>query len=650
MPSPPRNIDLAEVLNEKHVGHDYVASAVFSFHDWCREYRQRFEDPWVQDFENASVVPYLSGSYVANTSNPLGFVKGFGQRSASTGSRALKTPESWQVMRILMAILMSALFGGNNIVIAKPRGREDIDKADSVTALIESTLRQPGNWNAIYMGLKDCIVAGAGWVKVPYVREFRRGGLVRQVARDAQGQALLDENGRPVTTFRRADRIIRDDPAIFYRDLLDVWIDPGAQDDRTALGTVEVDIITERQALEMFGDTPQVREAIATGSAKYMREVNPNFKKEIHGIDNDITLPYDRYIPLEMFTFQGEAFWDPINPENTSDRVPHRQVRVLNGFTVQNDPYPWVELDGRGTDLALIRTDLLGGVLYPPSVLTATRYLQDVQDQTLLLWIEALTRGMHNIQLVGSGAQDPTLINRLRTAKSGDFVSVMGSPDAVKPLQYENTAFRNGVGIMEATSNWIKNAGGAMDPVQGIQAKSGTTATEVQQLATSSLSLSQLMAAVMENGFLPALVTMIFSRHHQFISDSGKLLQRVGEKTGYKALSFFNIDGMFDFEWRPSRTELTRPQRAETNLRLASILQQFPQMAAVFNVQEFALQLAEDLGNPSAARFILNDPKMIAANVEQMRVANEAATPRPSPGNAPAQAPQEMAAQTATAV
>jgi hypothetical protein len=230
-----------------------------------------------------------------------------------------------------------------------------------------------------------------------------------------------------------------------------------------------------------------------------------------------------------------------------------------------------------------------------------------------MLWVDAVTRGLHNIVMVGGGA-GITNVNKLRAAQSGDVVLIPGDISQVAPMPFQN-ALSNGPQLLMDLSMRMRESQGAGNPVQGILSQGDKTATEISAVTQSAMSIVEMMATVIEHTFLPSLASKAFSRYLQFMPDEGMIVKRVGEGKTYQ-IAWGDIDGQFDFQWRSARSELTKGQRAAAMQKLWGILAIFPQLAQRYKAYPMALQYAQDQGFPQAYRFIATDAELAQQQAE----------------------------------
>ena len=183
---------------------------------------------------------------------------------------------------------------------------------------------------------------------------------------------------------------------------------------------------------------------------------------------------------------------------------------MLNGQWVAGSPNPY--LDGE-IPWDLISVNPIGGRIYGLSPAEVIRFLQDAADNFLMLFTDAGDLAIRGPLLVGQAFGGD--FEQLRMRRTNDVIKCR-QVDAVKPIPVELGALTFAANELARRKSSMREASGATNPIQAIQSKGGTTATEVTELTRAASMRVQSMVELIERDNYPSIARKMHSRIRQF--------------------------------------------------------------------------------------------------------------------------------------
>lgn len=563
---------------------DYIRG----FLSQSESYRNQFVDVWSECESNYFLQPKtdIAGS---RTEDPLNRMNDMIE--GAIGS--LRDPESrsiadtWASRLELMLLPQTA-----DYVAAKPHGREDAVKAETVTRLLHHVLRQPENRTALVSAINSAVRKGTGIVHV-YWKYETRPQTITGVDVDELGIEIPE--AETIT-----ESPVFDDVRLDFVDLMDFFPDPHAVNLDDATGAARSFEITAEAALDMaergIYSYPDTEDAIRNGRS-FFQAADKQYLQSTMGRQLDL--------PDGVKTLEGIEYWGLL----PADLYPYgenwRTITILNGVIVRDEP--WV-LNDRRIPFYDIRVNPVTGRFYGLGVLEPVRHLQDFADW-LLNQIMDLVHNRTNPPWVYD-SRDSVDLTPLETKEPNALIP-SDNPGAIKALQVGGDV-GSAFSMYERVKQLMREASGALGILQGQPLEnSRTSVAEVSRTFQSAETRLEANARAIESRDLIRMGQGILALYQRYVTDTTDLARRLGEAP--EMVSLADIHSLYDIEFVGARNHITKAQKISTLPFTMQLLALGNQYSLQIPGDQILVELLEALGHYKAAQFV-STPDTVAVN------------------------------------
>jgi hypothetical protein len=193
-----------------------------------------------------------------------------------------------------------------------------------------------------------------------------------------------------------------------------------------------------------------------------------------------------------------------------------------------------------------------------------------------MVFNDAADLAVHMPLLMGNAfGGDP---DRLRRRMPLDIIECT-NVEAVKPLPVDTNVLTFAANEMMRRKLTMREAAGAPNPTQGIEASGEQTATEVSTISRFATQRVELMTQVIEKDDLPWIGRTIHSRLRQFLPDEGAIATLAGEQFRVR---LDDIDFDSDVRFVGSRQAISKFQNTARYREALNVLGTNPEIVMLY--------------------------------------------------------------------